>query len=95
MEFLEDIEKYGQENDLIRSHSGPITCTAGFRIQHHAMAIYRKFDIIIGRREELKLNEIDLEKKAEFGRKNIASLITSDRLLEGTKKIDAHPEVYC
>lgn len=91
-QFLKDIERYGQENDLIQSHSKPMTCTAGFRIQHPTMAIYPKFDIIIGRLE--LLNETDLEKKAEFGMENIASLITSDRLLKGTKKIDEYPEVY-
>lgn len=91
-QFLKDIEKYGQEKDLIQSHSGPITCTAGFRIQHPTMAIHSYFDIIIGRR--VTLNETDLEKKAEFAKKNIASLITSDRLLEGAKIIDKNPEVY-
>lgn len=89
-EFLRDIEKYGQKRDLIRPHSEPMTCTAGLRI--HDASIYLEFDIIIGRRK--RLDATGLGRKAEFRKNNNVSIITSDRLLQGTQKIDEHPEVY-
>ena len=91
-QFLRDIEKYAQTKDLIQSHSEPITCTAGSSIHDPSMWIYPKFDIIIGRRKTL--DKIDLERKAGFGKNGDVSIITSDRLLQGTEIIDEHPEVY-
>jgi hypothetical protein len=91
-QFLRDIEKYGTEKDLIRKHDKPITCTAGWRIHHPKMGIHTSFDIIIGRRRAL--NEKDMERKAAFQNNNGISLVTCDRLLTGTAKIDASPEIY-
>ena len=91
-QFRIDIEKYAQTKDLIQPHSEPMTCTAGLSIHNPRIWIIPKFDIIIGRRKTL--DKIDLERKAGFGKNGDVSIITSDRLLEGTKIIDEHPEVY-
>jgi hypothetical protein len=91
-QFLRDIERYAQEKDLIRAHSEPMTCSAGWSIHHPRMSLYFSYDIIMGRRE--KLTDAQLEKKADFKNNNNVSLITCDRLFEGTKKIDLHPEIY-
>ena len=91
--FLKDIKKFAQEKNLIRSHSEPVNCSVGWDIQDFRMSIHHRFNIIIGRRRDL--DDPSLERKAEFGKNSNVSIITSDRLLEGTKIIDKYPDVFC
>ncbi|WPJ95394.1 DUF4263 domain-containing protein [Coraliomargarita algicola] len=91
-QFLKDIERYAQEKDLIRDHTEPMTCSAGWSIHHPRMSLYFSYDIIMGRRASL--TDAQLEKKADFLNNNNVALVTSDRLFQGTEKIDRNPEIY-
>ena len=91
-QFIRDLARYAKERDLIKEHVDEMTCTAGWPLHHPRMSFYYTYVIIIGRREPLK--DQNLERKAAFRKNNNVEIVTCDRLLTGTRKIDRNPKQY-
>jgi hypothetical protein len=91
-QYLRDLDRLGQEKDLIKEHTEPMTCLSGWRIHHPRISIFDTYTILMGRRETL--DEKGMERKAQFRKNNKVSIVSTDRLFIGTVKIDDNPEVY-